>query len=341
MLNYIENKNIDRSKWDRCIRSSINETIYAYSWYLDFVCDSWDALVEDDYISVFPLVFKTKFGVTYIYQPYFAQQLGLFSLKTISVSKTNEFLQSIPYKFKYVDFCLNTYNRTSLTEYTISEKVTYQLDLINNYDVIYKSFSNNNKRNIKKSAKHNVNISQDVLPIDIIKIFRKNRGKTVIKWGDTQYESLKKILYFFLRNNCLKMYGAYNDKNTLIAGAFFVFSANKAIFLFSGNTPEGKEKGAMFAIINEFIKEFSSTNVTLDFEGSDDTNLARFYAGFGSQKTIYNHLKRNHLNFIENTFFVLYRSPLFVFFKNTYLLCQKQILNLLKFSTKNKLDKEN
>ena len=40
---------------------------------------TWDALVEDDYVSVMPLPYRKKMGVTYIFPPTMTQQLGVFS----------------------------------------------------------------------------------------------------------------------------------------------------------------------------------------------------------------------------------------------------------------------
>ena len=37
-----ELKQIDFNKYDACIAAAINSRIYAYSWYLDAVCDDWD-----------------------------------------------------------------------------------------------------------------------------------------------------------------------------------------------------------------------------------------------------------------------------------------------------------
>jgi hypothetical protein len=61
------------------IARSFNGIVYAYSWYLDIVSPGWDALVKDDYKSVMPLTWRKKYGIKYLYQPFFTQQLGVFS----------------------------------------------------------------------------------------------------------------------------------------------------------------------------------------------------------------------------------------------------------------------
>ena len=45
MVQYIQQKNIDRIKYDACIQQAKNSRIFAYSWYLDIVADNWDVLV--------------------------------------------------------------------------------------------------------------------------------------------------------------------------------------------------------------------------------------------------------------------------------------------------------
>ena len=56
----------------------------------------------------------------------------------------------------------------------------------------------------------------------------------------------------------------------------------------------------MFLLLDSFIKENSQKNITLDFEGSNDENLARFYKGFGSKECVYLQLRRNRLPFLIN-----------------------------------------
>jgi hypothetical protein len=67
--------------------------------------------------------------------------------------------------------------------------------------------------------------------------------------------------------------------------------------IFSGSSPDARKNGAMTAIIDAFIKDHAETNRILDFEGSNDQNLARFYAGFGSKECVYLQLEINRFPF--------------------------------------------
>jgi hypothetical protein len=47
-------------------------------WHLDRTAVVWDALVWGDYEFVMPLPVRKKWGIQYVYQPLFCQQLGIF-----------------------------------------------------------------------------------------------------------------------------------------------------------------------------------------------------------------------------------------------------------------------
>ena len=96
MIKFYENKEIDKQKWDSCLDQSENAKIYVYSWYLDIVSPNWVALIKGDYKVVFPLPAKKKLGVSYISQPLFTQQLGLFSSE--NSNNVDAFLRAIPKK---------------------------------------------------------------------------------------------------------------------------------------------------------------------------------------------------------------------------------------------------
>ncbi|MEA3446653.1 MAG: hypothetical protein U9R19_18205, partial [Bacteroidota bacterium] len=95
-IRFLIHKQIDKRKWNQCIKSSVNGIVYAYSWYLDIVSENWEALVEDDYKSVMPLTINEKYGISYLRQPIFTQQLGVFSSQRLDSNLVKTFIKSIP-----------------------------------------------------------------------------------------------------------------------------------------------------------------------------------------------------------------------------------------------------
>lgn len=297
-IEYIQNKNIDYKKWDDCINKSINGNLYAFSWYLDIVCNNWDALVYNNYETIMPLTYSSKMGISYLSQPFFAQQLGVFSTKTIGTTILNEFFKNIPSSYKYIEIKVNKFNAFKSNEITLCKNNNFELDLISTYKQISKKFSENTKRNISKSKKTGLQIISNSCSVnEFVSFIKKNVGEKVTNLPSSKYNVIRKIVSFVLHNNSAEILSVYNDKNELIATAFFVFSHKKAIYLFAASTYEGKEKRAMFLIIDEFIKKHSENNLTLDFEGSNINGLSRFYKGFGATNCEYLTIKQNRLPF--------------------------------------------
>ena len=72
---------------------------------------------------------------------------------------------------------------------------------------------------------------------------------------------------------------------------------DRLTFLFSGNSEAGKSCQAMTFLLDQVIREFAGRMGVLDFEGSDDDNLARFYLGFGSIEKKYPSYTKNFFKF--------------------------------------------
>lgn len=297
MIKFIPHKEIDFAKWDACIQHSFNGNIYAYSWYLNFVSKDWNALVDEDYKTVMPLTGRKKYGLHYLFQPAFTQQLGVFSVNQLPKEKVEEFLAAIPSKYKLVEINLNKYNTLSEGAYKLKSNLTHELDLINSYVNLRTYYSVNTLRNITKATKSALTVNYKTTPLDIIKLFRKNRGKDISQLKNKEYKILKNLIEYCVSHGNGLSWGVYTAKGELCAGAFFVQSNNKVVFLFSATNAAAKKNGAMAFLIDHFIQQNAQRNLTFDFEGSNDKNLARFYKSFGSTECAYLHIKRNNLPF--------------------------------------------
>ena len=295
MIRHLRHHEIDKERWDETIRKSFNGIIYAYSWYLDVVNPGWEALIEEDYRKVMPLTGGKKLGIKYLFTPFFVQQLGVFSITRLSADDVRAFLNAIPGEYRYWEVNLNTFNNMSGGEIEFRPNLTHELDMILDIAELRKGYSDNTRRNIKKADLQNLVVVKDPSREEIISLFRENRGREVEALQEPHYDVLRKLLQALDGRGRLHPRGVKNEKGELIAGAFFVDANGKVIFLFSGNSEEGKEKGAMFLLIDSFIAENTQKNLVLDFEGSNDPNLARFYRGFGAKECVYLQARMNNL----------------------------------------------
>jgi hypothetical protein len=302
-IRYLTNEEINKKKWDACITHAFNGNAYAYSWYLDIIHPNWSALVEDDYIRVMPLPIKQKYQVTYCYQPYFAQQLGVFSVSLLTPDIVTGFINKIPAFVKVIDMNLNSFSIPDIHKYPVLNSDNYMLDLINEYPRLQAKYRSNTKRNLRTAEKSKLTLMKGMGHEDIIALFRNHRGKGMTKWRDEHYQTLSRLMYAAIYQGQGVTYGVFNEQNTLVSGAFFLKNSQKLIFLFSGTNAEGRTTSALTYLIDAVIKEHSPGKMILDFEGSNNANLARFYAGFDAKKTLYYRLKMNRLSPVGNLLF--------------------------------------
>ena len=64
------------------------------------------------------------------------------------------------------------------------------------------------------------------------------------------------------------------------------------IYLCPISNEYGKQRSAMFLIVNQIIIDYQDTDTTLDFEGSRIEGIARFYRGFGAKLEPYFLIRR-------------------------------------------------
>ena len=300
MIRYLTHNQIDKKRWDDCIAQSPDGLVYVWSWYLDVVHPNWEALVEDDYETVMPLTGNKKLGINYLFQPFFTQKFGVFGKKEVTEEKIEQFLEEIPGKFKFAEIKCATLrvSRDSkvIKGCAISNHCNIELALNQDYSMLSANYHSNTKRNLAKAKKDGLTIVENAEPSAIIELFRKNRGKDITKWGDNEYNRLLRLVGAAKNHSQCIVLGTQTSDNHLVAGAFFMISHKKIVFLFSGSDESNKENHGLAFLLDHVIEKYAGTDFILDFEGSDNEGLARFYKGFGGETKYYQELKFNRLN---------------------------------------------
>lgn len=293
MINYLKNKEIDREQWDSCISNSPGVKPYAYSWYLDIMAPGWEAMVDDEYESVFPIPAKTRFGIKYIATPIFLQQLGVFSPDKPASQKILEFIDYLPDFYKLIDLCIG--QKVISDGFRLTQRTNYELDLSKPYERLWEGFTSDCRRNINIAAKKKMELTEKVTPADLINLFMFNKGMIIkgIKLRD--YDRLESLMNYCLRNNKGKIIGVRNARKRLIFGIFLVQIRRSVTVLFTSNSMESRDKRTGYFVINELIKENSSKGTILDFAGSSIPSIASFMESFGSVNKPYYRIYRNRL----------------------------------------------
>lgn len=291
MITYLTHEQIDKTLWDHCIAQAPNGLVYAWSWYLDIVHPGWDALVEvgdGNYLTVMPITHKRKYLINYLCQPFFVQQLGVFSTVPVTPETTQTFLKAIPEHHRLVEIRLNEKNLVETSWKGVELHANHLLDLDRTYSSLSFDYHNNTQRNLKKSLKYGLQLVEAVPIQKIISLFRNDRGTMVKHWGNAEYARLERLTAAAITSSNAFTYGVKTfDNDDIICGALFMVSHHRITFLFSGNSKVGKEVQAMSFLIDKVIQKYSGQPFVLDFEGSDDENLAHFYRGFGARLVNY------------------------------------------------------
>ncbi len=289
-IRYIKHTEIDKPLWDSQIHKAANGRIYAFSGWLDIVSPEWSALVTDSYDFLMPLPGKKKFGIKYVAQPKFTQQTGIFSSRKITNNIVSDFLKSIPEKYKYQVVHLNSQNRISGEN--IVKKTNHLLSLNNKFSNLFKAFSQNTKRNIRKSEKLK-NITDKNISVDEAIFLKKENNINALSEKDLK--TLRRLILFAKEQFNVKIYGVRNKNKKLISVTVFVFCENRIYLPLIASSPEGKKKFASFHIFNTFIEEYAGNELFLDFEGSSVPGVARFFEGWGAVPETYYIYRQNNL----------------------------------------------
>ncbi len=289
MIYFLRESELDRKKWDECITNSKCGHIYGMSWYLDLVSPGWAGLIEDDYRAVMPLPLRKKLGISYVYQPIFAQQLGVYSPYDTSSAKLLEFIEHIPTFIKYVDVNLNYLNDISGLDFQFEKLINHELKLDKAYPELEQSYKKNTRRNIQKS-----HVNTEIYEAKVSDLIKLKRENPVHKRGEFFYEWMNRLVSSVIQRGYGFIVGAKAGSKT-DASAFFIQYRKRIYYLIPVSGEEAKNSRSMFGIVDHIIDKFAGKGQTLDFEGSVIPGVARFFEGFGATPVIYYNLKINRL----------------------------------------------
>ena len=302
LITYLSRNQLDKKRWDEWMNSSANRRIYGTSLFLDIFCPQWEALVLGDGQACMPVTRNRKYGISYLFQPLFVQQLGCFFSGGSCSDALPVFMENLSSRFRFIDISLNENNHLQHKGFQVSNMDNYLLSLDMPYESLAKRYSSNTGRNIIKAGRHGTDLLPYYSPPEIISLFRNNAGRIYPGIRRINYKQLESLLQKGVAEGFIQVRAARAVNGKIIAAACFLKDFDRYVFYFSANTEEGRKQGAMFFIIDNFIRQHSGSGMVLDFNGSMNPGMARFYRGFGTEKRIYQRIRVNRLPFPFNRF---------------------------------------
>ena len=291
-LQFLKYNEINKDKWDLLVDKFAKGLPYAYSWYLDAVCEKWNIVIYKDYEAGFAFQIKNKYGLPYSLHPFLVQQLGFLGE---DIGVFNHILSLIETKVFHYHYQLNHFN--TIEDKILSEtKINYELSLNQDFLELQKQYKTNTKRNIKKAQENNISIS-------IEHKLRPTDNEFIEKYSKVSFNSFRFFQFSQLmknaeNKNALEIYRA-EIESELTAMIIFIKNKKRSVYLMAITNDKGLNNKANFLLVNQYISNNANSHSILDFEGSNIEGIARFYAGFGAAKTNYQLIKKTSL---ENIF---------------------------------------
>ena len=285
-IHYLKRKDIDIRRWDACIEKASNRLVYGFHFYLDHMAGGhWDALVLGDYEAVMPLPWRRKWGLRYVYQPAFTQQLGIFG----SNLQPDLFFQQLQSRFRFVDFYLNYQNPTP------APHINYILSLAASYEDLASNYKKDLVRNLRLSSAAQLNYLHDFPLSTVLNSYHQQYASRLPYFRPEDYRNFERLCQLMHQRGQLLIRVATDAGQQLLATALLFRDADRLYLLQSTTLPDGRKKEANHFLLDQLVREWAGSGLILDFEGSDQPGIAHFYANFGSSDQPYFFYRYNRL----------------------------------------------
>lgn len=278
---------------------------------MDLVSPGWEAMIEEDqdkYLAVVPLTQAKKFGIPFLRQPLFCQQLGLFTvLGEVEPAYLTRIMKLVCNRFRYIrDYSFNTDNPVlppSLQpRLAVCDHFTHYLPLNASYPILHQSYSRDRKINLKRAQKARLEVfeSDNIRPL--IQIFRENTAYKI--YGGVAESAYDLLLSLFAalhsRGLAILLY-TRNAAGEVDAGCLFVLYRNRITYLFNAATHKGRGLNGRSLMIDKIIKDYAGSEMVFDFESPEDiASITYFYQGFGATPARFQTIRYHNLPFLIN-----------------------------------------
>jgi hypothetical protein len=294
-IKFVPREEIDKVKWNSCVHYATNGNIFGYMWYLDHIAKDWDALVEGDYESVFPLVWRLgRFSGQELHQPDLIRELGIYSIHVLSKPRIERFLEAIPERYKHISINLNEQNPVPEgSAFKVEETTNYQLFLNRPYEEIANDYSRSLMERLQLAEDEGLVLTSSLKPEQIADFYKAHHPKK--EQSDEVFHGMQRVMYNAMHRGWGFASTVLDTNANTLGVNFFLYSHGKVISFMPVESPEGKKAGALAHLFNGLIRQHAGRPVILDFNASGED---RFAADFGARANPFYQIHLNKRKFI-------------------------------------------
>ncbi|MCE6992564.1 GNAT family N-acetyltransferase [Dyadobacter sp. CY323] len=299
---------INDGLWNHLIEESQQSVLYAFTNYLDLVCEDWNAFVwpeMGDYKIVMPIPVRLKMGMRVAYQPLFCQYLGIFSKSDLHISDMSPFLQAFAAQFKYISgYHFNPENYLILSKcmeliphIEIATCHTHWLNLLPSYECVVNGFSTDRKKNLEKGNRYGWEVmkSRNIHPL-IFLFVQNHAGKIPGGVNPCVYNRLEAVFERLEAIGKAEVWYAHYE-GIIRAGILLIRNADRVIYLFNAADEMGRKGNARTFLLASYFRLHAREPLVFDFETPEVSSVTAFYESFGSTAVPYLKVRQNRLWF--------------------------------------------
>jgi len=172
-----------------------------------------------------------------------------------------------------------------------TKNLTHHLDLDRSYQDIKKGYSNERRRNLRKSHRVDqfVELSKDYFAM--VEMFGKYTLSKVPNL-DYQPQMILQLFEFIDKLGYSELYLVRDESGDQLAGGVFFKFKNRITVIFGSTSKNGKKYNSRTMLMDYIIRQYANSNYkVLDFAGGNDPGVAHFKRGFGARAFIINEVQ--------------------------------------------------
>ncbi|MFO7939094.1 MAG: hypothetical protein R6U66_05030 [Bacteroidales bacterium] len=285
-IQLLHNDEIDLFQWDYTVNTSVNSSVFGFSWFLEALDKDWYGLTTEGYQHIMPVLFSHSYKCSFIDTVGVLPLHAIYSRQMLCKDVNTHFLlflkDKVPYLHISLDKMTAVYDYLHLKTYTLP---SFELDLITSYKWKQQRYSANLIKNlhVMKQRGYSVRKEQDS-SLAKNKFAKRYSGthKTTIQLSGKQFKRLiGKLDHYHL----CSYYGAYSSSGSCIALAMFVKTQHHYLLLATWQNKRNAKLPLLALIIDQFLQVNSEKALTLYLDNLMGSAYSTELTGLGAKRS--------------------------------------------------------